>query len=133
MVAHLGMTTAKLLAQLRRMFPELQVEPGYWTAQVDELEVYVVADEHEDRLRILVPVARADRFDADLLWVLLLANFQLALDARYAVQDGLVWCVFVHRLSWLTEVEVENALCNVLSLARNTGSSFSSSDLVLDG
>jgi hypothetical protein len=128
------MTVARLVDVLRQSFPELEgtAEQGFWRASVDGFEVYVMADVDGDRLRIMVPVAEADRTDSDLLWVLLVANYDLSVDARYAVQDDVVWCTFLHRLSWMSDVEVTSALTSVLTLAKNTGTTFSSRE-VIDG
>ena len=134
MVSNAGLNNARLEALLHRAFSNLKGEPGFWTAQLeDDLDIYVMTDEVQDRIRILIPVAEAERTDRDLLWVLLVANYELAVDARYAIHDGLVWCTFAHRLSWLTEAELDNALANVITLAKNTGTTFSSSDLMIGG
>ncbi|MHC5004301.1 MAG: hypothetical protein ACYTJ0_14395 [Planctomycetota bacterium] len=134
MIADAGMNNTRLAGLLRRRYPHVEGADGLWRVALEgsepELELYVLTDVEEDRIRIMIPVAQADRTDNDLLWVLLLANYDLALDAKYAVQDGVVWCLFLHRLSWLTEAELQNALDHVVTLARNTGSTFSSIDLV---
>jgi hypothetical protein len=133
MIADAGMNNGRLAALLRRRYSQVEGDDGLWRVPLpsrDDLDMYVLTDVEQDRIRIMIPVAQADRADNDLLWVLLLANYDLALDAKYAIQDGVVWCIFLHRLSWLTEAELHNALDHVVTLARNTGSTFSSSDLV---
>lgn len=134
MVSHAGMNNARLEALLRESFANLCGEDGMWSAAVDDLELFVLSDEQEDRVRIMIPVAQAERADRDLMYVLLHANYNLARDAKYAIHDGLVWCTFLHRLSWLTAPELDSALRSVITLARNTGSTFSSVDsgLVFD-
>jgi hypothetical protein len=135
MVSYAGMNNERLEELLRNALPDLDGQDGRWHAPVGDLELFVESDEEHDRLRIMVPVAQADRTDNDLLWVLLLANYSLAVGARYAVHDGLVWCVFLHRLSWITEPELSGSLASVVSLAKNTGGTFSTtdSDVVLEG
>ena len=133
MVSNFGMSGARLEALLRRSFPDLEVCSTHWLAPVDDgVDLYIVVNEYEDRVRIMIPVAQADRRDADLMWVLLVANYDLARDAKYAIHDGVVWCTFLHQLSWLTGDELDNALCNVITLARNTGTTFSSVDLGIE-
>ncbi|MCP3906260.1 MAG: hypothetical protein GY715_21765 [Planctomycetes bacterium] len=133
MVSRALMNCTRLELLLRRSLPGLTGAAGGWRAEVDGTLVYVIADETHDRMRLMVPVTEVDLDDPELLWTLLCANFDRALDATYAVHDGLLWTVFVHRLSWLTEAELNDALAQVLTLARNTGTSFSSSDLVFGG
>ena len=78
----------------------------------------------------MVPVAEVTPSDTGLLWVLLVANYDHSLDARYAVHDGIVWCTYLHRLSWMSEHQVDHALASVLTLARNTGTTFSTRELI---
>ncbi|MHC5028226.1 MAG: hypothetical protein ACYTGR_15850 [Planctomycetota bacterium] len=131
MVSAAPFNSAQLDVLLRRLLPDVQGEPGRWAARIDsDIEVYIVADEVGDRMRIMVPVARVDRSEVDLLWVLLLANYDRALDAKYAVYENLVWATWSRRLSWSDAVEVEAAITDVICLARNTGSTFATGDVV---
>lgn len=133
MIAQEGMNNARLGELLEARLPGLEGRPGMWHGEVDDLPLYVITDEGYDRMRIMVAVGEVDQKDADLLWTLLSANFDRALDAKYAVNDGVLWSTFLHRLSWLTEGELDNALDHVVALARATGSTFASSDLVFGG
>ena len=129
MVARPMMNNAVLGSLLKEKLPSLHGRPGMWQATVDSLTLYVITDETHDRMRIMAPVTEAAEDDAGLLWTLLSANFDRALDAKYAINDGVVWSTFLHRLSWLTEPALDNALEQVITLARTTGSSYTSSDL----
>jgi hypothetical protein len=132
MVSNTAMSCSHLDSVQRRVLPGVWRDGCMWAAKVGELELYVFVDEVEDRVRIMVPVAQADEADPVLMLVLLTANFELARDARYALRDGLVWCLFGHRLSWLSEPELHHAIRDVLALARNTGGTFSSDDLPVE-
>ena len=129
MVARPKMNNAVLGSLLKEKLPSLRGRPGMWQASVDSLRLYVITDETHDRMRIMAPVTDVAEDDAGLLWTLLSANFDRALDAKYAINDGVVWSTFLHRLSWLTEPALDNALAQVIALARTTGSSYTSSDL----
>ncbi|MHC4910803.1 MAG: hypothetical protein ACYTF9_13920 [Planctomycetota bacterium] len=116
MVSAAPFNSAQLDVLLRRLLPDVQGEPGRWAARIDsDIEVYIVADEVGDRMRIMVPVARVDRSEVDLL---------------YAVYENLVWATWSRRLSWSDAVEVEAAITDVICLARNTGSTFATGDVV---
>ena len=119
-----AMSCARLGKELLKHLPQVTGERGVWHAKVNDLDVFVMADDDADRVRVMTPVARADPGDHDLLLVLLSANFDRALDAHYAVHAGVVWCLFVHRLSDLTAEQVGTSIEAVLTLARNTGTSF---------
>ena len=125
------LNTAQLDALLRRSLPDVRGESGRWAARIDEdIEIYVDADDTSDRLRIMVPVAHADRSDVDLLWVLLIANYDRAVDAKYAVYEHLIWSTWSRRLSWSGAVDVECAIDDVVRLARNTGTTFATGNVV---
>ena len=58
------------------------------------------------------------------------ANFDRALDAKYAISRGYLWAVFVHPLRELSEPQLCDAVHQVATLAENYGGTYSSSDLV---
>lgn len=133
MVASAVMNNYTLGLLLEQRLPDLVSKPGMWQSSIDDLTLYVFADELHDRMRIMIPVAEIEPHDRDLMRVLLLANFDRVLDARYAINDGLVFSMFPHQLSLLTKPILDNALENVIALAQNTGSTFASSDLIFGG
>ncbi len=133
MVSRGAMNNALLGALLDDRLTALEGEPGQWQARIDEWTLYVFADEHHDRVRIMVPVAEIGPRDVELLMVALSANFDRALDAKYAMKDGILWATFLHRLSWVTEEELDDAIDQVLTLAQNTGTTFTSTELVFGG
>ena len=133
MVSRGAMNNALLGALLGDRLGDLAGEPGQWQARIDDWTVYIFADEQHDRVRIMVPVAEIGPRDVELLMVALSANFDRALDAKYAMKDGILWATFLHRLSWVTDEEVEDAIEQVLTLAQNTGTTFTSTELVFRG
>src|SRR5210317_1701687 len=66
---------------------------------IADIPVIVIADPVADRMRAMVPIRAADGLDAEELMRLMQANFDTALDARYAVAQGRLWGVFIHPLS----------------------------------
>ncbi|MEO0975570.1 MAG: hypothetical protein AAFX85_20965, partial [Pseudomonadota bacterium] len=62
----------------------------------------------------------------ELLRRLMQANFDTALDARYAIARNTVWATFIHPLSPLSEEELLSALAQTISIARSYGSTYSS-------
>lgn len=127
------MTNARLEQIVRAKVPSLQGEPGFWKGDLDGHQLYVVTDESHDRMRIMIPVCELSDADSDTAFMALSANFDRALDVKYALNRGVLWSLFMHPLGSLTTWEVENAVDQVYRLAVNTGSSWSSSDLVFGG
>ena len=91
MVSRGAMNNALLGALLNDRLTALKGEPGQWQARIDDWTLYVFADEDHDRVRIMVPVAEIGPRDVELLMVALSANFDRALDAKYAMKDGILW------------------------------------------
>lgn len=95
--------------------------------------LFVMTDERADRMRVMVPIRPFDPQrveDLQLGLIALHANYDRALDARYAVNEGVLWSVFIHPLGSLTPADLANALGQVQKLRENTGTSYSSSDLL---
>ncbi len=118
------------LAALQEYLEELTVDrsgfPGQWLARYEGTRIQVFAHEGKGRMRVQAPVASASDLDSAGLRTLLEANYDRALDARYAVHDGTVWALFIHPLEPLTREELENGLEAVVNLRRNYGDSFAS-------
>lgn len=125
-----GTDTQVLEAFVRSVAPDFKGQAGHWTLRRDDVEIAVVADAPHDRMRVLAPVGDTGKLAAADLVTLLDANFDRALDAKYATRQGVVWAVYVHPLSSLTREEFESAVKQVAALRKNFGTTFSSTNLV---
>ena len=91
--------------------------------------IVVMTDERANRMRIMMPIRPFDTQNVDdlqLAVIALHANYDRALDARYAVQEGMLWSAFIHPLSSLTPTDLDSAIKQVIALRDNTGTSYSS-------
>ncbi len=61
------------------------------------------------------------------------ANFDSALDARYAVARGVLWSTFIHPLGALEDAEVLSDLGQTVNLALSYGSTYPSGALTFSG
>ena len=99
--------------------------------------VIVLTDTNADRMRIMMPIRKFDPTrkaeDLQLALIALHSNFDRALDARYATQNGILWSAFIHPLESLTAKDVKSGLVQVRSLRKNTGTSYTSSELLFGG
>jgi len=127
------MNNDRLGQLLERLDAEVQGQAGRWLITYTDIPIYVVTDERADRMRIMTPIIDAETVSQALLYRLLQANFDAALDARYAIAQDKVWSTFLHPLSSLTERDFFSGLAQTL-VARNTfGTSFSSGALTFGG
>jgi hypothetical protein len=103
---------------------------GALQTKVDGIPVYCISDPVHDRMRIVAPIARVTGLDPRLHEVLLRANFHSALDARYAISEDVVFAAFLHPISSLSPELLVSALEQVVTLVKNFGTTYSSSELV---
>lgn len=127
------MTNASLDGLLRRLLEPIEGGDGAWKGGFGGRDVYVFTDESHDRMRCMTPVAAMNDASESLLVTLLEANFDRALDSRYAIHDGTLWSVFLHPLASLHSDDLKSGLSQVVTLADNTGTTFASGGLVFGG
>jgi hypothetical protein len=127
------MNNEKLELVLRRVATVLDGTPGYWRVELEGRELLAISDEQHNRMRIISPIIEIDKLDGDTAITVLAANFDRALDAKYAISQDILWSVFMHRLKELTEDQIEDGIHQVVALAQNFGSSYSSSNLIFGG
>lgn len=106
---------------------------AFWQFELDDVAVTVIADGEANRMRALVGVASVDDLPGEVLLRLLQANFDTALDARYAVANGVVWSAFIHPLDRLSDDQLLSGLAQAVTLARTFGTTFTSGTLSFGG
>jgi len=124
------MTHSTLGRLLERLLVEMEGSDGFWHGQRDDVTVYVVSDLEHDRMRIMAPIGELRVNDAGFLAILLQANFDRALDAKYALRKKELWSVFMHPLSTVVPDDLGLYIDQVIRLVKNTGSPYASSDLI---
>lgn len=134
MIALPGMNNEKLGELIRAVASAMHDDQlGFWKFDVGNRIVFVITDETHNRMRIMSPVVDLESITDELQKVLLEANFDRALDARYCVNNETVWSAFLHPLAELGDQQFQDALSQVVTLAENFGTTFTSSDLVFGG
>ena len=129
----IAMNNDKLGALVQRFDPAAKGKPGFWHMTYEGVSVYVITDEEANRMRIVVEIADAGQLEKEHLYRLMQANFDSALDARYAIAQNSVWSTFIHPLGSLSEYDFFSGVAQVITLAKTFGSSFSSGALIFNG
>jgi hypothetical protein len=124
---------ARMADVIDALDPDAERNGNNWQLTVEETSLLVVTDITNDRMRILTAIAMADTLPSEALLRLLQADFDSALDARYAIAQDLVWGTFIHPLSSLTTREFASGLLQTKSLADTFGTTFSSGILTYGG
>ncbi len=129
-IAEQTMTAERLAELIVRIDGEAVLEGSAWFFHVEGLEVAVIYDTAADRMRIMIPIGSADELDEKGLLRMMQANFDSALDARYAVAQGTLWGVFIHPLGTLSADEFLVGLGQTVNVVTSYGSGYSSGLLI---
>lgn len=97
------------------------------------IHIYLVTDETNNRMRFMSPIIEQEKLTSEDLTIMMEANFDRALDAKYALFNGVLWSVFAHPLKELRKKQVLNAFFQVKALVDNYGTTYTSSDVVFGG
>lgn len=93
----------------------------------------VVTDPNAGRMRIITPIALIAELPEGAMARLMQANFDTALDARYAIAQDLVWGAFIHPLDSLTQRDFASGILQTHSLGETFGTTFSSGAISYGG
>lgn len=124
------MTTTAMTKLLESYLTGLEGDPGFWRGDRDGVPVFVFSDDEHDRMRLMAPIGVVEELDADLLHVLMQANYDRALDARYAMRGRELWAVVVHPLATLATDDLPSMFDQLVTLVKNTGTTFASTELI---
>jgi hypothetical protein len=127
------MSLAQMGTILKRLDKDLNGENGNWQLTIADIPVIIVTDDKNNRMRILVAIRKADTLTPDELTRIMQANFDSALDARYAVAQDILWSAFIHPLSTLHDRQFIEAIGQTINLALTYGTSYSSGLLLYGG
>lgn len=84
-------------------------------------------------MRIMIPIGPAEDIPREELLRLMQANFDSALDARYAIANGQLWGTFIHPLSELSDEQFLVGLGQTANVVLSYGTSYSSGLLIFGG
>lgn len=134
MIAPAGMNNEQLGRLIKKVAKVIiEDQSGFWKFELADTLVFVMTDESHNRMRIMTPISDLDTLTTEEMQTILGANYDRALDARYCTNDNVVWSAFLHPLRELREHQFMDALSQVISLSKNFGTTYSSSDLVFGG
>lgn len=129
--------TAAVLAQMDEVIKALDSKAmrsgNGWQFTLQERIMLVVTDPNAGRMRIITPIALIAELPEGAMARLMQANFDTALDARYAIAQDLVWGAFIHPLDSLTQRDFASGILQTHSLGETFGTTFSSGAISYGG
>ncbi len=127
------MNNAQLQNLIQKLDKDYKGEDGYWELTLEGIALKVITDERADRMRIIAPIVKTDDLNKEELYRLLQANFDSALDARYAIAQGIVWGTFLHPLSTLDSEDFILGMGQTVNIVSSYGGTYSSGLFVFRG
>lgn len=127
------MTIPRLEEIVRVVDPAAEITPRAMALTIEEIPVIIVHDASMNRMRAMTAIRSADAIAPEELMRMMQANFDSALDARYAVAQGRLWSVYIHPLAELAKDEFLEGLGQVVNLALTYGSTYTSGALTFGG
>lgn len=131
--------TVDRLEAIVRIFDAEAVRDGnvilfkYQVANIGEAAINIVTDPAADRMRIVIGIAREEDVGAERMKRLMQANFDSALDARYALGQGVLWATFLHPLSSLTDKDFVSGIGQTIGIVGTYGTTYSSGLFIFGG
>ena len=128
-----SMNNLRLQRLIHRIGSNVDGQLGFWRFQYQGRQLVTVTDENHNRMRVMTPIVEDSELEMGDLRVLLAANYDRAIDAKFATAEGYLWALFNHPLRELTDDQFLDAVQQVKNLADNYGGSYSSGDIVFGG
>jgi len=124
---------ARLRETVKRIDPLAKFSGAGAEFTVNGVSLLLIYDINADRMRVIAPVAEAGALSAEQTTRLMQANFDSALDARYAVAKGYLWAIFLHAITSLDGAEFGSGVAQTVNLVTTYGKSYNSGVHVFGG
>jgi len=128
-----GMTFEDMVAIIKTIDEQAEVRGSAIRLTIAEVKVTVITDPKNNRMRAFVPIQSLDGVNQQLLYRLLQANFDSALDARYAIAKEHILSVFIHPMKQLDKKQFIEGLGQVVNLVKTYGTAFTSGGMTFGG
>ena len=120
------MTLPRMAEIVLALDPDAQISGPGFSLVIDDIPVLIVTDLGANRMRAMVPIRSADTMTPEEMQRVMQANFDSALDARYAVAQGQLWGVYLHPFKELERDQFISGVAQTVNVAKTYGSLYSS-------
>ena len=128
-----ALTVEEMGDVVQRLDPEAEGGDSHWSFKIEDVRLTLVYDEDRDRMRVVAVIAPVNELTPQQIVRCLQANFDSALDARYALANGALWSAFIHPLGSLDREELISGIGQTVNLVTSFGTTYSSGGLVYGG
>lgn len=127
------MTLPRLGDIIAALDPDAIAAGTQFQMTIADVPVLIITDPRADRMRAMVPIRTAEAMSPEELLRVMQANFDTALDARYAIAQGQLWATFIHPLSPLEKDHLISGLGQAVNLAQTYGSLYTGGAMQFGG
>ena len=127
------MTISRMAEIVLALDENAQIRGNGMILNINDVTITVVADVIANRMRAFSAFQTLDGVDGQTLYRMMQANFDSALDARYAIARGHVISVYIHPLAELKKDQFIEGLGQVANLVTTYGTAFSSGAMTFGG
>lgn len=127
------MTLDRLDTILKLLDENAQTDGRVWQLTIAGTPVLIITDPDNDRMRALSPVADLEDVQINTLQRMMQANFDTALDARYAIAKDMVWSTYIHALRPLEKDQLISGLGQVVNLVQTYGTLYTGGAMQFGG
>ncbi len=120
------MTLDRMGQIVEALDPQVSVSDAAFSFTIDDIPVLIVTDVRANRMRAMVPIRSADTMTAEELQRVMQANFDSALDARYAIAQGRLWGVYLHPFKELERDQLISGIAQTVNVAKTYGALYTS-------
>jgi hypothetical protein len=120
------MTLDRMGEIVRALDPEALIGGAGFSLTIDDIPVLIVTDVRANRMRAMVPIRSAATMTPEEVQRVMQANFDSALDARYAIAREQLWGVFLHPFKELERDQFISGVAQTVNVAKTYGSLYSS-------
>ena len=120
------MTLDRMGQIVEALDPQVSVSDAAFSFTIDDIPVLIVMDVRANRMRAMVPIRSAETMTAEELQCVMQANFDSALDARYAIAQGRLWGVYLHPFKELERDQLISGIAQTVNVAKTYGALYTS-------
>ena len=124
-----AMTQQKMSEIIKEYADSYEENRGVIQFTYNDVDLALVSDARANRMRIIAPIISITELSQETIIATLISNYHLALDARYAVGDGMMFAAYIHPMRELTRAQLESGIRQVASLHNTFGTSFTSGEM----
>ena len=127
------MTLEQFLKIISTIDENVVVQGSAMQLTIADVKITIIADIKSNLMRAFSPIQSLDGINQQILYRMLQANFDSALDARYAIAREHIISVFIHPFKELQKDQLIEGIGQVVNLVKTYGTAFTSGAMTFGG